>query len=67
MTKRHAAVPVVFALLFGLGGSLFAGPSQRAALLQAGEPYPWMLDLDKARELAANQNKPLLLVFRCVP
>jgi hypothetical protein len=49
------------------GGSLFAGPSQQAALLEAGEPYPWMQDLDEARELAADQNKPLLLVFRCVP
>jgi hypothetical protein len=62
---------MILVLFLGLGGSqggsLFAGPSQQAALLEAGEPYPWMQDLDEARELAADQNKPLLLVFRCVP
>ena len=29
--------------------------------------YPWLTDLDEAREIAAGQNKPLLVVFRCEP
>ncbi|MGI9245006.1 MAG: hypothetical protein ACR2RV_29655 [Verrucomicrobiales bacterium] len=29
--------------------------------------YPWLTDLDEAREIAAGEGKPLLVVFRCEP
>ena len=29
--------------------------------------YPWLNDLDQARELAASKDMPLLIVFRCEP
>jgi hypothetical protein len=29
--------------------------------------FPWLDDLDQARQLASHQNKPLLVVFRCEP
>lgn len=29
--------------------------------------FPWLTDLAAARELAATQSKPLLIVFRCEP
>ena len=28
--------------------------------------FPWLTDLDEAREIAAGQGKPLLVVFRCL-
>ena len=31
------------------------------------ERFPWLTDLDQARELAAATDKPLLIVFRCEP
>ena len=31
------------------------------------ERYPWLTDLDQARELAASKEMPLLIVFRCEP
>ena len=67
MTKRHPTTPVVLALVLGLTASLVGEPSEPKALRESGEPFHWMQDLDKAREVAAAQNKPLLLVFRCVP
>ena len=33
----------------------------------AAERFPWLQDLDEARELAAAEKKPLLIVFRCEP
>jgi len=33
---------------------------------QAGE-FVWHQDLDAARELAAGEGKPLLVMFRCEP
>lgn len=32
-----------------------------------GERFPWLTDLDEARALAAAEDKPLLVVFRCEP
>jgi len=29
--------------------------------------FPWLTDLDEARELAAAKDMPLLIVFRCEP
>ncbi len=29
--------------------------------------FPWLTDLDEARELAATKDMPLLIVFRCEP
>ena len=40
------------------------------ALAAQGAPeglFPWRTDLDQARELASEQGKPLLIVFRCEP
>ncbi len=31
------------------------------------ERFPWLTDLTAAREQAATQGKPLLIVFRCEP
>jgi len=31
------------------------------------ERFPWISDLDQARALAAADNKPMLIVFRCEP
>ena len=31
------------------------------------ERYPWLTDLAEARELAAAEEMPLLIVFRCEP
>jgi len=33
----------------------------------ASDRYPWLDNLDEARALAAAENKPLLIVFRCEP
>ena len=33
----------------------------------AAERFPWLTDLDEARELAAAERKPMLIVFRCEP
>lgn len=33
----------------------------------SNERYPWLYDLDKAREIAKIQKKPLFIVFRCEP
>jgi hypothetical protein len=29
--------------------------------------FPWLTDLTEARELAAEQDMPMLIVFRCEP
>ncbi len=29
--------------------------------------FPWLTDLDEARELAASKDMPMLVVFRCEP
>lgn len=34
---------------------------------RARTSYPWLENLDQAREIAAEQRKPMLIVFRCVP
>jgi hypothetical protein len=34
---------------------------------RAFEVYPWLDDLEQAREIATEQGKPMLIVFRCVP
>lgn len=34
---------------------------------RARTTYPWLENLDRAREVAAEQRKPMLIVFRCVP
>lgn len=38
-----------------------------AARSHGAERFPWLTDLDEARTLAAAQDKPLLIVFRCEP
>ena len=67
MATRHVAAPVFLALLFGWSGTQLAERAELVALPEERQPYPWLTDLDEAREVAASQNKPLLLVFRCVP
>ena len=37
------------------------------ALDAGNERFPWLADLDAARELAASKDMPLLIVFRCEP
>ena len=37
------------------------------ATSRAAERFPWLTDLDEARELAAAERKPMLIVFRCEP
>jgi hypothetical protein len=34
---------------------------------RGAERFPWLTDLGAARELAAREHKPLLIVFRCEP
>ena len=34
---------------------------------QSADRYPWLTDLDEARELAAAERKPMLIVLRCEP
>jgi hypothetical protein len=34
---------------------------------RADEAFSWMSDLDEAKALAAETDKPLLVVFRCEP
>ena len=34
---------------------------------RAAQAFTWMSDLDEATELAAETDKPLLVVFRCEP
>jgi hypothetical protein len=34
---------------------------------QGAERFPWLTDLDEARQLAAAERKPMLIVFRCEP
>ncbi len=31
------------------------------------ERFPWLTNLDEARELAASKELPMLIVFRCEP
>lgn len=37
------------------------------SIATAADRYPWMSDLDEAREKAAREQKPLLIAFRCEP
>lgn len=37
------------------------------ATASAAERFPWLTDLDEARQLAAAERKPMLIVFRCEP
>lgn len=55
MKKR---VLVLMCIWVGLCYSISAAPLER---------FPWNIDLDHARELASQQGKPLLIVFRCEP
>lgn len=38
-----------------------------ASPLLAGEDFPWKTDLAAAEKQAQAENKPLLIVFRCLP
>jgi hypothetical protein len=38
-----------------------------ASPLWGGEEFPWKTDLAAAEEQALAENKPLLVVFRCLP
>ena len=46
---------------------LIAFPWILAIQLGAAQTFSWMHDLDEARLLASEQDKPLLVVFRCEP
>lgn len=37
------------------------------ATLRGETPFTWLNDLEEARTIAAEQQKPLLIVFRCEP
>lgn len=50
-----------------IGLTLAMGASAWAADEPAHEVYPWLGDLDQARAIAAEQRKPMLIAFRCVP
>ena len=52
----------VVLFLFLLGVQCAFGADERARTA-----YPWLENLDRAREIAAEQRKPMLIVFRCVP
>lgn len=53
----------IFALfLLALSCQCAIGADERARTA-----YPWLENLDRAREIAAEQRKPMLIVFRCVP
>jgi hypothetical protein len=38
-----------------------------ACATHGGTPFEWLNNLDDARTIAAEQEKPLLIVFRCEP
>lgn len=52
---------LIFVLL-ALAAHAALGADERARTT-----YPWLDNLDGAREIAAEQRKPMLIVFRCVP
>ena len=49
------------------GGSSGKEPSLSGAIARSRAPFAWLENLDEARRLAAEANKPLLIVFRCEP
>jgi len=53
MTRLPPAIPV--AALVALAAAAWPG---------ARDEFPWLTDLDAARALAAEEGKPLLVVFR---
>jgi len=52
---------VMGVVLLAFGGGVWAADSP------VSEVYPWLTDLDEARAIAAEQRRPMLIVFRCVP
>ena len=56
---KHPAVCILFTFLLGLP---FLSQTQ-----DASEEIQWHTDYGYARGLAAAENKPLLVSFRCVP
>ena len=56
---KHPVVCVLFTFLLGLP---FLSQAQ-----DAGDEIQWHTDYAYARGLAAAENKPLLVSFRCVP
>lgn len=65
MTRTHRA------LLVGVAAALIAGPALSDDR-EAREPVPllpgfWETDLAAGRTKARKENKPLLVVFRCLP
>lgn len=56
MNKSNGIISLIFAL--AMAGSAIGAATER---------FPWLGDLDEARELASEQGKPLLIVFRCEP
>ena len=51
-------------MMIGLGLALVLPLGAGAAVT---EPFPWLSDLDEAREMASSQEMPMLIVFRCEP
>ena len=39
----------------------------QARAQEEDDRFQWLTDLDEARELAAGESKPMLVVFRCEP
>ncbi len=51
-------------MMIGLGLALVLPLGSSAAVT---EPFPWLTDLDEAREIASSKEMPMLIVFRCEP
>ena len=56
MTMNKTMIGLGLALVLPLGASG-----------AATEPFPWLSDLDEAREMASSKDMPMLIVFRCEP
>ncbi len=62
---RPQLLSILMRLSFGI--ALIAFILHFTPSLFGAERFPWLSDLDQAREVAAQDNKPLLIVFRCEP